>query len=297
MPSPDRRRRPPFELRMPAGPAGPLVCSSPHSGRHYPAAFRRLSRLDARSLRRSEDCHVDGLFAGAPEAGAPLLAARFARAYLDLNRAADELDPLLFAEPLPPEARRDSDRVAAGLGVVARVVASGMPIYSAPLPLAEAERRIARIHVPYHRTLARLLGAAHRRWGWALLVDCHSMPSRGNGAFDGGDQPSDADIVLGDCHGRSCAPLVMDAATAALREMGYRVVRNVPYAGGYCTSHYGRPAQGIHALQVEINRALYMDEVTFARAPAFAAIAADMACFVRRLQALDLRRDRALAAE
>ncbi|MFQ5346571.1 MAG: N-formylglutamate amidohydrolase [Rhodothalassiaceae bacterium] len=297
MPIPSRRRRPSFDLRMPAGPAGPLVCSSPHSGRHYPEAFRRLSRLDERNLRRSEDCHVDALFAAAPDAGAPLLAARFARAYLDLNRAADELDPLLFAAPLPPGARRDSDRVAAGLGVVARVVASGMPIYPAPLPLAEAERRIAAIHVPYHRTLARLLSAAHRHWGWALLVDCHSMPSRGNGALDGGDLPSDADIVLGDCHGRSCAPLVMEAAESVLSEMGYQVARNVPYAGGYCTAHYGRPAQGIHALQIEISRALYMDEVTLARGPAFTAIAADMARFVRRLQALDLRRDRALAAE
>ncbi len=276
-----------------------MVCSSPHSGRFYPKAFRRMSRLDEHSLRRSEDSHVDALFAAAPKVGASLLAARYPRAYVDLNRAANELDPLLFEAPLPMDAQADSERVAAGLGVIARVVASGVPIYSRRLPLEEAERRIAAIYHPYHAALANLLTAARRRWGWSLLLDCHSMPSRIGGDFRGAaDGPAaGVDIVLGDCHGTSCAPDLVAAAESTLREMGYRVQRNRPYAGGYCTQHYGRPATGVHALQIEINRALYMDESTLGRRAGFSRIAADMTRLLAALVRHDLDTGQAIAAE
>ncbi len=276
-----------------------MVCSSPHSGRFYPRAFKRMSRLDEHSLRRSEDSHVDALFAAAPEVGASLLAARYPRAYVDLNRAANELDPLLFEDPLPVDAHADSDRVAAGLGVIARVVASGMPIYAGRLPLEEADRRIAAIYRPYHAALAELLRTARRRWGWSLLLDCHSMPSGTGGASrttaDG--LAGGVDIVLGDCHGASCAPGLVATAESALREMGYRVRRNRPYAGGYCTQHYGRPETGAHALQIEINRALYMDETTLRRRPDFSRTAADMTRLLAALMRHDFNSEQTVAAE
>ncbi len=258
-----------------------------------------MSRLDEHSLRRSEDSHVDALFAAAPEVGASLLAARYPRAYVDLNRAANELDPLLFEDPLPVDAQADSERVAAGLGVIARVVASGVPIYAGRLPLAEAERRIAAIYRPYHAALADLLRTARRRCGWSLLLDCHSMPSGIGGTSHevAGGAATGVDIVLGDCHGTSCAPALVAAAESALRGMGYRVRRNRPYAGGYCTQHYGRPATGIHALQIEINRALYMDEATLDRRPDFSRIAADMTRLLAALMRRDSGSEPAIAAE
>lgn len=289
---------PAFDLVMPDGASSPLVFASPHSGRHCPQDFRRATRLDALGLRRSEDCYVDELFADAPSCGAVLLAARFPRAWVDVNREPYELDPLLFAEPLPVFANSTSERVRAGLGTIPRLVGSGMPIHAAPLPLAEAEKRLAIGYRPYHAELARLLHRARQLHGHSILIDCHSMPARAlPGDFPPGAEGANPDIVLGDRHGESCHPLLIDAAEACLAAMGYRVVRNRPYAGGYCTLRHGRPARAMHALQIEINRGLYVDEASFAKLPGFARVRADMAKLAARLAALDLAPPARLAAE
>ena len=257
----------------PAEQTRPLVFASPHSGRIYPPEFVAASRLDPIGLRRSEDSFVDELFACAPAHGAPLLAALFPRAFCDPNREPYELDPAMFSGPLPAQANTRSPRVAAGLGTIARVVANGADIYRDKLPVAEAERRIAAYYRPYHSRLRELVDATRRRFGWSLLVDCHSMPSVG-GPLDRDAGLSRVDVVLGNCYGGSCAPAIILAVEEGFRSQGYRVVRNTPYAGGFTTRHYGQPRTGSHALQIELNRALYMDEDAHAKIPGFAALAA-----------------------
>jgi N-formylglutamate amidohydrolase len=274
--------RPPFALRRPGRQTIPLVFSSPHSGLDYPAEFLAAARLDSLSLRRSEDAFVDELFAGAPAAGAPLLSALFPRAFVDPNREALELDPQMFEDELPSEANTDSPRVAAGLGMIARVIASGEEIYGRKLPVAEALRRIERYYRPYHAMLSELIGETKRRFGLCVLIDCHSMPSVG-GPMERDAGRGRVDIVLGDCRGTACAPALTERVEMALRQMGYGVARNNPYSGGYVTQFYGRPADKVHALQIEINRALYMDEASLTRAPGLARLAGDMTRLVRAL--------------
>ncbi len=247
---------PAFEVVAPAGEPSPFVVNVPHAGRNYPQAFVEMARLDRMGLRRSEDGFVDLLFAEAPALGAPLLKAHFPRAYLDVNREPYELDPRMFDGRLPAFANTRSMRVAGGLGSVPRIVGDGQEIYRGRLPVAEALHRIDEIYRPYHRALRGLLLAAHARCGEALLLDCHSMPSMSLGP-DAGARP---DVVLGDRFGTSCAAWLTDAVQAAFEELGYRVARNRPYAGGFITEHYGEPSSGIQALQIEVNRALYMDE-------------------------------------
>ena len=244
---------PPFEVFEPAGFSHPIVLNSPHSGAHYPDAFLAASRLHPLTLRRSEDAFVDRLFEPAAALGAPMLRAWFPRAFLDLNREPYELDPHMFEGRLPEFANTRSLRVAAGLGVIPRVVGDAQPIYREPMPVEAALRRIATLHRPYHAKLAELLETAQRRFGFSLLVDCHSMPSN-SPDVDG------CDIVLGDRYGSSAARWMVETVEAALRGAGLIVRRNKPYAGGYITEHYGAPAAGRHALQIEINRSLYMDE-------------------------------------
>lgn len=253
----------------------PLVFSSPHSGREYPPDFVAASRLDPQGLRRSEDSFVDELFASVVRHGAPLLCARFPRAFCDPNREPYELDPSMFSGQLPPAANTRSPRVAAGLGTIAKVVASGADIYADKLPVSEIDRRISQFYRPYHRRLAMLIDESRLHFGWSLLVDCHSMPSIG-GPMDRDVGLSRVDVVLGDCYGASCAPLIAQVAEDAFRSRGYRVVRNTPYAGGYTTRHYGQPRHGSHALQIELNRALYMDESRHAKLPGFDHLAADL---------------------
>ena len=257
----------------------PLVLASPHSGADYPADFVAASRLDPVTLRRSEDSFVDEIFAAGPRLGAPLLTASFPRAYLDVNREPYELDPAMFADVLPPFVNARSPRVRMGLGTIARVVASGEEIYAGKLSFAEAQRRIDALYHPYHRTLRRLVEETEERFGGCLLIDCHSMPSAA-GTVDGQDG---ADIVLGDCHGSACSGRIVEAARGFLSERGFAVALNAPYAGGFTTGHYGRPAAGRHALQIEINRGLYMDERSYRRKAAFAALAAEMAGLIERL--------------
>ncbi|BAI70925.1 N-formylglutamate amidohydrolase [Azospirillum sp. B510] len=260
---------PAFEILAPRSQRLPLVLASPHSGNAYSAAFLASSRLDARALRKSEDCFVDEIFAFAPGIGVPLIRALFPRAYLDVNREAYELDPEMFSDPLPAYVNTRSPRVAAGLGTIARVVANGEDIYKGKLRFAEALDRIGHCYTPYHTALRQLVDGTRDGFGHALLIDCHSMPSGSvtTGGHGGGRGGSHPDIVLGDCFGNACAPAVIDAAEDYLRGLGYAVSRNNPYAGGYTTRHYGRPRQGIHTLQIEIARTLYMDEAALTRLP------------------------------
>lgn len=276
----------PLVVDMPESQRIPFVFSSPHSGRHYPASFIAASNLDPLTIRRSEDSFVETLFAGAVALGAPLLQARFPRAFLDANREPYELDPSMFAEPLPPHVNTRSLRVAGGLGTIARVVSDTTEIYREPLSYAEAEERIRHLYMPFHDALRDLLENTLKSFGCAILIDCHSMPSVG-GPTDDDRGVGRPDIVLGDRYGTSCAGTVTAEAERILRRLGYNVVRNNPYAGGFNTEHYGRPRSGLHALQIEVNRALYMDEARFEPTPGFARMQEDMTAFVDELAAWD----------
>jgi len=250
---------PTYEIRAPERQSMPVVFCSPHSGSGYTPAFLTAVKADLVSLRQLEDSFVDELFAAAPERGAPLLCALFPRAFIDPNREPYELDPEMFDGPLPEHANTTSFRVSGGLGTIARVTTTGAAIYRRKLRVAEAEHRIAAFYQPFHGALKGLLDTTKRRFGHAVLIDCHSMPSIG-GPGDRDQGRERADIVLGDRFGTSCAPALTDAVEATLSGLGYRVVRNVPYAGGFTTQHYGCPDDGVHALQIEINRVLYMDQ-------------------------------------
>lgn len=254
----------PFEVLAPADQSVPLVVASPHSGRQYPTDLIAATRLDALTLRRSEDSFVDELFAGAPRIGAPLIRALFPRAYVDVNREPFELDPRMFEDPLPPYVTTRSPRISAGLGTIARIVGSGHEIYARKLRFADALRRIETLYHPYHRSLDELLQKTHERFGYCILIDAHSMPSAGAGG-DWEVGTGRVDFVLGDRHGSSCAPELTAAVEQALIDMGYVVARNEPYPGGFTTRHHGRPREGLHALQIEISRSLYMNEATFER--------------------------------
>jgi N-formylglutamate amidohydrolase len=268
-----------LDLRQPRARALPLVLASPHSGAEYPDGFLAASRLDPLTLRRSEDCYVDSLFAAAPDLGAPLLSARFPRAYLDVNREAWELDPAMFSDVLPNYVNSRSPRVRMGLGTIARVVASGEEIYARKLRFADAKRRIDALYQPYHRALRHLVEETGSAFGGYLLIDCHSMPTAASAV---GGEPG-SDVVLGDCHGTSCAPRIIDAARIFLAERGFAVAINAPYAGGFTTGHYGAPRRGRHALQIEINRSLYMDERNFKKKPGFHRLAGEMTALTAHL--------------
>jgi N-formylglutamate amidohydrolase len=224
------------------------------------------------ALRRSEDAFVDELFAPIVGLGAPLMTARFPRAYLDVNREPYELDPRMFEGRLPPFANTRSMRVAGGLGTIPRIVADGQEIYRGRLSVDEGLRRIEWLYKPYHRMLRQLVHRTARSFGRAVLIDCHSMPSTSLAK----EEAAKADVVLGDRYGTSCSTVLTDLVEAALRSRGYAVVRNKPYAGGFITEHYGEPALGRHTLQIEVNRALYMDERSLARRPDLPKVAGDL---------------------
>jgi N-formylglutamate amidohydrolase len=273
---------PPFEIRSGAEQRVPFVFNSPHSGRYYPDRFLAMARLDRNAIRRSEDCYVDELFGGAVALGAPMLAANFPRAYLDVNREPWELDPRMFAEPVPSFCNIRSARVAGGLGTVPKLVGEGLDIYSGRLPLAEAVQRIEAVYKPYHETLKRLLTRTHARFGYAVLIDCHSMPA----SIRVGDSGLRPDFIVGDRFGISATAALTETAIGLLIGMGYTVAHNKPYAGGFITEHYGRPARHLHALQIEVNRGLYMNERTFQKSAGFDALADDMARFSADLMAM-----------
>jgi N-formylglutamate amidohydrolase len=284
----------PFELSLPARQLSPLVLASPHSGRTYPEEFTRQSCLAEVVLRQSEDCFMDRLAAAAPQLGTPLLSALFPRVFVDPNREPTELDQEIFAERLTLPANATSPRVLAGLGVIPRLAANEQEIYAAKLPQAEAERRLNLFYRPYHRALGDLVAATKRQFGLCVLLDCHSMPSAG-AWMDGlhSRQRIDVDYVLGDCFGSSCAERLTAAAESCFAERGAKVRRNNPYSGGYVAQSYGRPSQGVHVLQLEINRALYMNETTLEPTPGFAAVQDVLKLLIERLSGAALRLARA----
>ncbi len=275
---------PPIEVLEPETGSAPLVISSPHSGEIYPPSLLRAVRLQHSQLRCLEDGWVDRLFACAPEIGAPLLRARFARAYVDPNREAFELDPELFDGPLPGYVNAGSAKARAGLGTIPSRI-GGKPIYGARFDFGEAERRVRLAYWPYHQALQRLLARARHEFGVVLLLDCHSMPAfaaNGSSTAEGA-----VDFALGDRFGRSCAPAIVERVEALLRRQGFRVARNRPYAGGHITARYGRPETGVHALQIELRRGLFMEERTREPQPAVQGLErglrellADLATFV-----------------
>jgi N-formylglutamate amidohydrolase len=280
--------RAPFVLRRAAAdgqpPPTPLVFASPHSGRDYPDDMMSAAALDAQAIRRSEDAFVDDLIAAAPELGAASISARYARAYIDLNREAFELDPGMFEDELPEFARARTARVAAGLGAIARVVSEGQEIYARKLTFSEARSRIEGAHRPYHAALERLIGEAHRAHGFAILIDWHSMPAA---AARAGGRERPCDFVLGDRFGAACASGLTARVERELEAQGYRVARNTPYAGGYTTEHYGRPSRRTHALQIEINRGLYLDEATLKPTAGFEKLRGHLDQLTRALAAAD----------
>src|ERR1700729_600308 len=275
---------PPFEAIEPAECRGPVLFNSPHSGRVYPRAFLLTSRLDLSTLRRSEDSFVDDLIAGVAARGHPIMKAHFPRCYVDVNREPYELGPRMFDGRLPSFANTRSMRVAGGLGTVARVVGDAQEIYDQRISVAEALQRIDELYKPYQRSLRRVFLRLHREFGAAVLVDCHSMPS----ATGAKDERPRADLVLGDRYGTSCVPVIAETYEATMRQFGYVVSRNKPYAGGFITEHYGNPTAGLHAIQLEINRALYMDERRYQRAASFAKLAAEFEILADRLAEIPL---------
>lgn len=281
---------PAFEVlrAAPAGAPPPtaLVFASPHSGGVYPADMVEAARLPVETLRGSEDAFVDRVIAGAPSLGVAVILARLARAYVDLNREPWELDPAMFDEELPDYAQGRTARVAAGLGAIPRVAGEGRPIYARKLTFAEARDRIELAHRPYHDALDRQLAAARAAHGAAILIDWHSMPAAAARGVRG--RGGSCDIVLGDRFGAACSPKLTALVERELEGMGYRVARNAPYAGGYTTEHYGRPAKRTHALQIEINRGLYMDEDTREPTEGLTKLTADAETLTRALAGLDV---------
>ena len=265
----------PVAVRRPSHQVAPIILASPHSGRAYSPGFLADSKLDAVMLRRSEDCFVDEIFGAGPSCGLPLVAALFPRAFCDVNREPYELDQQMFEDRLPAFVNTRSVRVACGLGTIARVVTDGAEIYRRRLSFAEAEQRLRQCYRPYHRALKKLVDDTTRAFGTAILIDCHSMPSVG-GPMDQDAGLGRKDIVLGDRYGTSCDGRIVAMIEDMLKGLGFDVVRNNPYAGGHTTQLYGMPARGIHAVQIEINRALYMDERRVEKRPGFDDITSKM---------------------
>ncbi len=287
-----------LDCRLPSRQTAPVVVASPHSGSVYPAAFLAQAALPLAALRRAEDAFVDELFASAPMLGMPLLAARFPRSYVDANREPYELDPGMFEGPLPRPLNHRTTRVAAGLGMIPRVAASGEAIYRGRVPSDEIEQRLEGCWRPYHTALSTLIEQTHRLFGSALLIDAHSMPSSASGV-GARERDHRIDVVLGDNHGESCAPDLVDCAERWLAAHGLRVLRNQPYAGGFTTQRYGRPGLARHALQIEINRALYMDETRHEKLATAGAVERLMAGLLEEIagQATAVLAPRPLAAE
>lgn len=282
-----------FHLIRPGNRTTSVIFASPHSGRQYPAEFLRAIALDEQAVRSSEDAFVDQLFDTGPAFGAPFLLANAPRAYVDLNRSADELDPALI-----DGIRRvaHNPRVASGLGVIPRVVANGRPIYRGKITVTEAQTRIARYWRPYHDMLQVLIDESHARFGEAILIDCHSMPHEAleNIGPSGARRP---DVVLGDRFGAAASAPVMERIEAAFAAAGLRTVRNMPFAGAYITQHYGRPSRRQHAIQIEVDRALYMDERSITPSSGFAAFRKVMTGIVAELAAIGRPGDLRVAAE
>ncbi len=245
------RGRPISLVRPDPSLARPLILSSPHSGRDYPAELCDQTSVPVEQLRRSEDAYVDVLIDGATAHGASLVHALFPRVFVDVNRGRGELDPAMYRDRMEVRADAPSRRVASGLGVIPRVGADGQQLYRRRLKFQDAQARLVRFYEPYHDALAGLIAEVRDRFGFAIVMDMHSMPEH---------SAPGVDFVLGDRHGQSCDPRITEAVEAGLRSQGFVTVRNTPYAGGHTTEHYGQPATGVHVIQIEINRGLYLHE-------------------------------------
>ena len=288
----------PYKISAPTQCSTPFVFNSPHSGNYYPSQFQKQSRLDSKALRKSEDFWVDELFASVVELGAPLISAVYPRAYIDMNREPYELDPDMFDGNLPSHVKTKSARISGGLGTIAKVVAEGENIYNKKLSVDEGLARIEEIYKPYHAALRNLLAKAVVKHKYGVLIDCHSMPSSAqNHCFNAHEHPVNAprptktpaksiDMVIGDRYGSSCSGELTHAASEVLKDLGYRIQINKPYAGGFNTEHYGRPQNGLHAIQIEINRALYMNEEKLEKTSGFELLAKDMEKFSDKIMQL-----------
>jgi len=281
-----------FSIAMPDVRSTPVVFASPHSGRNYPWSFIRNSSLDEITIRTSEDAFVDRLFDCAPSLGAPLLAANVPRAFVDVNRSADELDPALIAGV---KQRGHNPRISSGLGVIPRVVAGGQVIRAGKISRYEAMARLDDCYYPYHAALKTLLDEAHAQFGRAILFDCHSMPHE---AIVASSHPTDQrpDIVLGDRFGSACDSSIVEAVERIFAHAGLKTARNLPFAGAYVTQHYGRPSRQQHVLQIEIDRAVYLNELKIQPNANFAAFRSVIQTVVSKL--VDIGKSkRKLAAE
>jgi N-formylglutamate deformylase len=283
----------PFDLFLPPRRDSAAIFASAHSGREYPGSFLAASQLDPMAIRSSEDAFVDLLFGDAPVHGAPLIAARAPRAYIDLNRAPDELDPALI-EGVPRGAL--NPRISSGLGVIPRVVANGRAIYRQRLSMAEAEHRIAAHWRPYHTALQALIDESRMAFGETILIDCHSMPHEAIATLARPGRPA-PDVVLGDRFGATASAGVVDRIEAAFFRAGFTVSRNNPFAGAYVTQAYGRPSRGQHVVQVEIDRALYLDEARVRPSAGFEPLRRRMTGVVSEIAEIGRRSGLPLAAE
>ena len=270
---------PAFEILEPRVWRAPIIFNSPHSGSVYPDSFLQTTRIDLEALRRSEDSFMDELIRGLVDRGFPVMQAHFPRCYIDVNREPYELDPRMFIGRLPSFANTRSMRVAGGLGTIPRVAADGQEIYRERINVDDAIGRIEALYKPYHRALRKLVTQTFEAFGTVIVVDCHSMPSVGLSR----DEPRRPDVVIGDRYGTSCMALVSDIVEQTLIGRGYSVGRNRPYAGGFITEHYGNPAHGAHAVQVELNRAIYMDERRRERSARFSEVIDDFALLAEAL--------------
>lgn len=261
---------PAFTLSRPDTSPAPVIFASPHSGAHYPDQLMGNLRVPLIDLRRTEDAFVDQIFAGATAAGGVLISATHARSYVDLNRDARELDPDMFADGLPGPSAAPSPRVKAGLGCFPKIGACGEAIYAKKLSVEDGRNRLENIHAPYHDQIQQEIAALHHEFGCVLVIDCHSMPSLQPG------RPELPDIVLGDRFGSSCTSQLTNLVERTCRQLGLSVSRNAPYAGGYTTRRYGRPKRHVNAIQIEVNRRLYMDEANVKPGPGMAATRAQL---------------------
>lgn len=245
---------PAFAVEEPVSIVSPVVFASPHSGRLYPDSFRKVCALDIMALRRVEDAYVDRLISEVPQSGSPTIRALLGRAFIDLNRAEAEMDREMFRDAPAHWTGNRSPRVAAGLGCIPRIAHRGEKIYRSKLQLEDAHSRLDHVYRPYHQALDALLRRAQAMFGQCWLIDCHSMPS------ETPKLAKAADIILGDRYGAAADPDFVDFIEHAFRRRGYTTARNAPYAGGFATLKHGRPGSGRHAVQIEINRRLYLDE-------------------------------------
>jgi len=275
-----RSDEPVLDLIRPKDWRNGIIFASPHSGRCYPDWFLPKTRLETLHLRSSEDAFVDRLIAPAAQHGAVVLTARVPRSVVDLNRAPEDMDPLVVEDTAPGKM---NPRIMAGLGVIPRVVSQGRVIHDRPIDRAEAERRIDAYWRPYHHALAALIAEARRRFGQAILIDMHSMPHDALTHLQG-PRP---DMVLGNRHGLSASARISDAVISAIEAESWRIRRNSPFSGAYICSTYGRPGQNIHVVQLEIDRSLYMDEKTLTPLPEFDAFAGRLARVIEKLAAFD----------